>query len=262
MNRMSNDNAKLPAALQTDLIAAVRAAKHIVVMTGAGVSAESGIPTFRDAMTGLWSKFRPEDLATPQAFAADPEKVARWYDHRRLMCLGCEPNAGHVALATLQKMKRDAGDSFTLITQNVDRLHQRAGSDDVLELHGSVLAWRCVNCKAIREEAGAAFEQFPPECETCGGVRRPNVVWFGEMLPEPVLLAADHAASTCDLFMSIGTSSVVYPAAGLVDRAIAGGARVVEINLDDTPASSRVHWPIRGSSASVLPQLLQQLVVD
>lgn len=242
-----------------DLVVAVRSAKHIAVLTGAGVSAESGIPTFRDALTGHWAKHRPEDLATPEAFAADPERVSQWYDHRRLMCLQCEPNPGHLALARLQKLKRDAKQQFTIITQNVDRLHQRAGSKSVLELHGSLMEWRCVACHTVTEELGDAFTQFPPRCSACGGQRRPNVVWFGEVLPESVLNSAGRAAATCDLFFSIGTSSVVYPAAGLVDAALSSGARVVEINTKDTPKSGCVHWPLRGSSALILLQLVAQL---
>ncbi len=242
------------------LISVVCEAQRVAVMTGAGVSAESGIPTFRDAMTGLWSKFRPEELATPQAFAANPQKVTQWYDERRRMCLECQPNAGHEALAALQQIKRDAGATFTLITQNVDRLHHRAGSEGVLELHGSILEWRCVGCGFLDEETGEPFAQYPPTCPQCGDARRPNVVWFGEMLPAPVLQAADHAAATCDLFLSVGTSNVVYPAAGLIDTALAHDARVIEINLDQTSASRRVHWSLRGSSATVLSRIIEQLV--
>ena len=254
---MANPVIDIPA----ELLDALRSANRVAVLTGAGVSAESGIPTFRDALTGMWAKHRPEDLATPEAFAANPEHVAQWYDERRLMCRACAPNAGHVAIAALEEHVTSTDGAFTLITQNVDRLHQRAGSRAVLELHGSIFEWRCIGCGEIKVEEGDAFTAHPPTCESCHGHRRPNVVWFGELLNEQTLNAADDAADTCDLFFTIGTSSVVYPAAGLIDIAL-GNSRVVEVNIDETSFSRRVDWHLRGPSAAVLPQLLERLQAE
>jgi len=238
-----------------DLLDALRSAHHIAVLTGAGVSAESGVPTFRDALTGLWARYDPAQLATPEAFERDPELVARWYDERRCSVARCVPNAGHVALAQLQRQTIDRGGAFTLITQNVDRLHQAAGSIDVIELHGTLWVWRCIDCDMETEERGPAFSAFPSHC-SCGGLKRPGVVWFGEELPRHALLQAQRAATACDLFLSIGTSSVVYPAAGLIDQASRAGARVLEVNPQETPYSGRATWSLRGASGEILPQLL------
>jgi NAD-dependent deacetylase len=236
-------------SIPDNLVAALRAARFVVVLTGAGVSAESGIPTFRDAMDGLWAKFRPEDLATPAAFDRDPAMVSRWYDERRVKCASVKPNAGHFALA---EMQRRCG-RFTLITQNVDRLHQLAGSRDVVELHGTLWVWRCVKCGEEREERGPAFAEYPPRCR-CGGARRPAVVWFNEPLPEAAIERAYRDAEACDLFLSIGTSAVVYPAADL--PRVAG--RVVEINPQRTPLSDSANWSVLGKSGEVLPVLVEK----
>lgn len=241
-----------------ELIELHRMADHLAVLTGAGVSAESGIPTFRDAMTGLWAKFDPAELATPEAFARDPQLVSRWYDLRRCDVAKCRPNAGHTALVDLQKRCSAGGRQFTLITQNVDRLHQAAGSTDVIELHGTLWVWRCVDCGKEAEERGPAFAVYPPRC-SCGGKRRPAVVWFGEELPRNALLKAQRAAGSCKLFLSLGTSSVVYPAAGLIDLALQNGARILEVNPEETAYSRKVHWSIRGKSGEVLPRLMQSL---
>jgi NAD-dependent deacetylase len=230
-------------------------AHHVAVLTGAGASAESGVPTFRDALTGLWSKFDPADLATPQAFARDPTLVARWYDERRVMAAACQPNAGHIALVELQRRVP----RFTLVTQNVDRLHQRAGSADVIELHGSLAEWRCTACGESREETGPAFAEHPPRCGAFGGARRPGVVWFGEMLPSAALTAASQAAESCDVFLSVGTSSVVYPAAGLVDQAKRAGATVIEINPAATPLSGKMAVCARGTAGVVLPAVMDAI---
>ncbi len=238
-----------------ELLQLLRTADSIAVLTGAGVSAESGIPTFRDAMTGLWAKFDPADLATPQAFSRDPELVSRWYDERRCNVAKCHPNAGHMALAALQARCASDGRHFTLITQNVDRLHQAADSTNVIELHGTLWVWRCVNCGEEVEERGPAFGNYPPRCD-CGGKRRPGVVWFGEELPKQALLQAQRAAGSCKLFLSLGTSSVVYPAAGLIDLALQNGARILEVNPEETAYSRKVHWSIRGKSGEVMPQLM------
>lgn len=228
-----------------------------MVVTGAGVSAESAIPTFRDTMTGLWAKFDPQTLATPEAFAADPETVTRWYDHRRLGCLAAEPNAGHTALAEIERRVTARGGSFTLLTQNVDGLHRRAGSVHVVELHGSVARWRCTATGREFEPGPDAFKTFPPPSPfEEGAVLRPCVVWFGEALPDVALDAAERALETCDLFLSIGTSSVVWPAAGFMHAASARGAPTVEINPEPTGISDDVTWSVRAKSGEALPAIV------
>jgi NAD-dependent deacetylase len=240
------------SSIPNDLVAALRSAQFVVVVTGAGVSAESGIPTFRDAMDGLWAKFRPEDLATPEAFARDPATVTRWYDERRQKCASVKPNAGHFALVEMER--RCA--RFSLITQNVDRLHQAAGSRSVVELHGTLWVWQCVQCGTEREERGTLSE-YPPRC-SCGGSRRPAVVWFGEALPEDAIARAYRDAETCDLFFSIGTSAVVYPAADLARAARRSGAKIVEINAQATPLTPLADWALTGRSGELLPVLIER----
>jgi len=235
----------------------LRACDSLTVLTGAGVSAESGIPTFRDAQTGLWARYDPMELATPEAFARDPALVSRWYDERRGKCADCRPNPGHLALAQLQQRFEAAGRRFTLITQNVDRLHQQAGSRDPVELHGTLWLWRCTSCGEEREEREIPFPDHPPRC-ACGSIRRPGVVWFGESLPEAALAAAWQAAESCELFMSLGTSSLVEPAASLARVAANAGAKTVEINLKRTPLSTRVDISIAGATGELLPQILTE----
>jgi NAD-dependent deacetylase len=226
------------------------AAASVAVLTGAGMSAESGIPTFRGA-GGLWRTFRAEDLATPEAFAHDPKLVWEWYDWRRGLIAAAEPNAGHRALA---KLERKTG-RLTLITQNVDGLHDRAGSRGILKLHGDIWTLRCTGCGRERDDPRAHLPELPPRC-SCGALERPGVVWFGEPLPEEAWAQAHTAARETQLFLVIGTSAVVYPAAGLVDIAKAAGARVVEINIAETPMSQRVDISWRASAAEALPALL------
>ncbi|TVQ59951.1 MAG: NAD-dependent deacylase [Phycisphaerales bacterium] len=238
------------------MLDAVRSARHVVALTGAGVSAESGVPTFRDAQTGLWAKYDPMELATPEAFARDPALVSRWYDERRQMRLTTQPNPGHHALVRWEALQRAGGESFTLLTQNVDRLHHAAGSVNVVELHGSLMVWRCTACGEEREELGPAFQQHPPRCGTCGGTRRPGVVWFGEALPGQALEAAFDALRRCDLFLTIGTSAVVHPAASFLHDAAEHGAATIEINRDHTPASDVVGWTLRAKSGEALPAML------
>lgn len=235
----------------------LRTATRVVVVTGAGASAESGIPTFRDAITGHWAKYDPMQLATPEAFAANPALVSRWYDRRRRDALQCEPNPGHDALARLEHALTGRGARLTLLTQNVDRLHQRAGSEAVHELHGSLYQWRCTGCGDGRlEEGREPLGPYPPTCAACGAARRPGVVWFGEMLPEPATAAAEHALSTCDVFLSVGTSSVVYPVAGYAQTAVAAGAWCVEVNPEPTELSGLFHQRLRGKAGEVLPGLV------
>lgn len=244
-----------------DVAEQLRTAQSLVVLTGAGVSAESGIATFRDALTGLWANFRAEELATPEAFARNPEMVSRWYDERRARCAACVPNAGHVALATLERHLAAQGRGFMLLTQNVDRLHQHAGSQQVVELHGTLWVWRCTRCRAEREELQVPFETYPPRC-ACGGMRRPGVVWFGEMLPPAALTRAHSALGECDVFLSLGTSAVVEPAASFVYLAKSAGATTIEINLDATPISDAVDYSVRGKTGEVLPQVLERLSIS
>lgn len=236
---------------------ALRAARSVVVLTGAGVSAESGIPTFRDTMEGLWASFDPQQLATPEAFAADPELVTRWYDHRRLGCAACEPNSGHLALARMEREICASGGSFTLLTQNVDALHKRAGNNDPVELHGSIMTWRCsqTNQPVTPPPPPEPWPEFPPMSPS-GAPVRPDVVWFGETLPELALERSFAALQSCDLLLSVGTSSVVYPAAGFIELASANGARTIEVNPQETPMSPIVTWALRGPSAELLPAVV------
>jgi NAD-dependent deacetylase len=225
-------------------------AAKIAVLTGAGISAESGIPTFRGA-GGLWRNFRAEELATPQAFARDPKPVWEWYDWRRGVIAAAEPNAGHRALVDLEKR---AGD-FTLVTQNVDGLHDRAGSRRVLKVHGDIWDVRCSACGESRHDLRVPLPEIPPRC-VCGGLERPGVVWFGETLPQRVWIEADRAVRSAEVVLVVGTSAVVYPAAGLVDTAKSAGASVIEVNIAETPASGVVDVVLRGPAAEVLPQII------
>jgi NAD-dependent deacetylase len=225
------------------------------VLTGAGISAESGIPTFRDALTGLWAKFSPEELATPEAFERDPETVWSWYEWRRQLIRQAQPNAGHLALAELAR--RVPG--LTLVTQNVDGLHQRAGSPDVLEYHGNILRDRCSVEQVVAERSEDARRTSLPRCAACGGLLRPDVVWFGEPIPAGPMTVAAAAAEDCDVFLSVGTSSLVYPAAGLAEVALRRRATVIEINPNETDLSLHSQVVLRGPSGQVLPALLQAM---
>jgi NAD-dependent deacetylase len=228
----------------------LRDASSIAVLTGAGVSAESGVPTFRGNQ-GLWKQYRAEDLATPGAFARDPKLVWEWYDWRRGMIAQAKPNPGHYALAALEARVP----KFTLITQNVDGLHELAGSRNVLRLHGSIWMLRCLGCGREREDRRTPLPEIPPKCE-CGELLRPGVVWFGEALPPRVWQDAEAAARDAELFLVIGTSAVVYPAAGLATIAKSSGARVVEINIAETGLSREIDEFLQGPSGELLPQLI------
>lgn len=233
------------------LIHALRTARHIAVLTGAGVSAESGVPTFRDAQTGLWSKYDPEDLATPAAFQRNPALVWEWYAWRRHLTAAAQPNAAHRALAVMQ----DLTPLLTLVTQNVDGLHQRAGSLDVIELHGNLHRIVCARQRHLAttwQETGGA----PPTCPQCQALLRPDVVWFGEPLPSKSLEAAAEAARTCDVFLSIGTSALVQPAASLPVAALEHGAIVVEINPAPTPLSDHATFVLQGKAGEIMPALV------
>ncbi len=232
------------------LVGALREARRVVALTGAGISAESGVPTFRDAQAGLWARYDPRELATPEAFEHDPELVWKWYAWRRGLVERARPNAGHAALAELER----AAPVFSLVTQNVDGLHREAGSENVVELHGNIRRSRCPaeGLTVEPDEAGHA----PPPCPNCGSPLRPDVVWFGEALPAAEIEAASGAARSCDLFLSVGTSGLVYPAAALPYEALENGATVVEINPERTPLSAHAGFSLRGKAGEVLPPLV------
>lgn len=222
-----------------------------MALTGAGISAESGIPTFRGA-GGLWRSFRPEELATPEAFARDPKLVWEWYLWRRGLIAQAQPNAGHYALVRLEQRTP----RFTLVTQNVDGLHDRAGSRNILKLHGDIWEVRCTACGRQERDERLAFDCLPPRC-ACGGLLRPAVVWFGEMLPAAVWQAAEEAVRAAEVLLVAGTSAVVYPAAGLVPLARSAGAKVIEVNLEQTPLSASADCSLRGKAGEILPDLIQ-----
>jgi len=224
---------------------------RICVLTGAGFSAESGIPTFRGP-GGLWRNFRPEELATPAAFARDPVLVWEWYQWRRGIVAAAQPNPGHLALVELEARTS----AFTLITQNVDGLHQRAGSRNVLEIHGSIWTLRCSICGEMQSNHDVPLPTLPPRC-ACGELLRPGVVWFGEGLDAEVWQNTVEAVCSAELLLVAGTSAVVYPAASLAPLAKRSGAQVVEINLEETPISDAVDFSLRGASGEILTALLR-----
>jgi NAD-dependent deacetylase len=235
-------------------------ARSLCVLTGAGVSAESGIPTCRGP-DGLWRNFRVEELATPGAFARDPMLVWEWYAWRREMMREARPNAAHYALAEMEEefARRNAG--YTIVTQNIDGLHERAGSRNILRLHGSVWILRCTACESEREDHAVPLETVPPRCrefragQRCGGVMRPAVVWFGETLPEEALRRSMHAAAGSDVFLVVGTSSLVYPPASLPLIAKQKGALLVEINPNPTPLSGLADLRFSGKAGDILSAL-------
>jgi len=236
------------AEIPRELARTLRGARGVAALTGSGVSAESGVPTFRDAQTGLWERFDPEELATPEAFLRDPKLVWEWYSWRRELVARAEPNPAHRALADLERRVP----SFALITQNVDGLHRRAGSRNVIELHGNILRTVC-SAERLPREPG---EGAPPRCPRCGAPLRPDVVWFGEALPPGAMEAASEAARSCEVFLCVGTSGVVYPAAGLPREAAGAGALVVEVNPEPTPVTPLAAFALRGRAGELLPALV------
>ena len=240
--------------------AALRAARSVAVLTGAGVSAESGVPTFR-AADGLWEGHRVEEVATPFGFQRDPRLVWRFYNARRANVKTVVPNPGHVTLARLEERW---GQAFTLVTQNVDGLHRTAGSRNLLELHGSLFRTRCTGCGVVEDRGLEPLDDLPA-CTGCGDLLRPDIVWFHEPLPDDVWRAAERAARACDVLLVVGTSAVVYPAANLIP--IARGedgykprpGTVIEFNLDRTEASGRADVGVYGPSGQTLPKLLERL---
>jgi NAD-dependent deacetylase len=235
----------------------VEEASTVTVLTGAGISAASGVPTFR-GKEGLWKSYSPQDLATPEAFRRDPKLVWEWYDWRRGLIAGCRPNAAHNVLAAWGR--RYPG--FTLITQNVDGLHEASGSEGVIRFHGSlweVFCWnRCSGSPPKWVDKTVPLEKIPPTCPYCGGLIRPAVVWFGEAIDNEIL-AASSSALDCDLFLAVGTSAVVFPAAGLVNEAHRRGAFTAEINMEITPASETVDLSLMGPAEQVLQQVEDML---
>ena len=224
-------------------------ARSVAVLTGAGVSAESGVPTFR-GVDGLWRQYRAEDLATPEAFHRDPKLVWEWYDWRRQLIAKCQPNLAHYAIAFLERQAQ----KFLLITQNVDGLHRLAGSIRMVELHGNLWRVRCLQEGKIMEKLDVPLQAFPPRCE-CGELLRPDVVWFGEALSSDALHQAFEAAESCDVFLVVGTSAVVQPAASLPMVARNKGAYVVEVNLEPTPVTAFAHEAHHGNAGEILPHL-------
>lgn len=243
-----------------NLLTALREARRVLVLTGAGVSAESGVPTFRDSLVGLWERYDPAELATPEAFRRDGALVWGWYEWRRMRVMKARPNPAHLAIADMA----DRVPSMTLVTQNVDDLHERAGSRNVVHLHGNLAAPYCERCKRPYElppaapdlpEGGVCIE--PPRCAGCSGLVRPGVVWFGEDLPQAAWQAARDAAARADVFLSIGTSSVVQPAASLIGIAVGAGAVTIQVNPNPTPLEGLVSHTLKGPAGTVLPELLR-----
>jgi NAD-dependent deacetylase len=221
------------------------------VLTGAGISADSGVPTFRGP-DGLWRTYRAEDLATPEAFERDPRLVWEWYNWRRELIATKSPNPAHVALAELERRENER---MWLITQNVDGLHRAAGSRRLSEIHGNIWMVRCTGCGVVNEDRRVPI-QILPTCDACGALLRPHIVWFGESLDPADLRRCTETLQSCDLLLVIGTSGVVYPAAGFASVAKQAGATVVEINLDETPQSPLVDLVLRGQAKDLVPQLL------
>ncbi len=246
--------------LQKHLARRLLQARSVLILTGAGMSAESGIPTFRDAQTGLWARYRPEELATPEAFAANPERVWRWYESRRRVVRDARPHAGHLALVELERLLPE----LVIATQNVDGLHQSAGSSKVIELHGNIMRSKChLTQRPIGREWLEDAQHLPPRSPfVAGGLARPDVVWFGEALPAAAVEDAIAAAARCDFCLSIGTTSLVQPAASLPLYALEHGAALVEINPAETPLSMHADQCIRGPAAATLVALLSQLKAD
>jgi NAD-dependent deacetylase len=225
-------------------------ANSVAVLSGAGISAESGVPTFRGE-EGLWKTFKPEDLATPEAFAKDPRLVWEWYDFRRQAIAKAQPNDAHKALVRLEiRIPR-----FTLITQNVDGLHDLAGSGKILKLHGDIWRLRCTVCGANFPNRRVPLPKIPPHC-ACGGLARPGVVWFREALPEGMMKEAEHAVEAAQVFLVIGTSAVVYPAAGLIPYAKHAGAKVIEVNTAPTAFSASADCSLQGPAGEIIPRIV------
>jgi len=230
------------------------AANRVCLLTGAGISAESGIPTFR-GKEGIWNTYKAEQLATPAAFIQDPKLVWEWYDWRRAIIASKEPNTGHKVVAAWEEYFPN----FALITQNIDGLHQRAGSKNIIELHGNIWKHRCIDEKTITENHDVPLKEIPPHCENCGALLRPHVVWFGESLDGFILRQSFQLSASCDVMFSIGTSAAVQPAASLPLRAAEAKAKIIEINPDPTPLTGSVDFSFRAKAGEFLPILNEEL---
>lgn len=245
-----------PAAGITDrLVERLSRARRLTVLTGSGVSRESGVPTFR-GKDGFWGKYRPEQLATWQAFEADPKLVWRWYDYRRQLIADVDPNPAHHAIARLE----NATEGFSLVTQNIDGLHARAGSAAPIELHGNIWRARCTREQIRCDLTDNPLSEIPPLCPECGSLLRPDVVWFGEPLPSDAYEEANRAACSCDAMLVVGTSAMVRPAASLPLVAKHNGALVVEVNVDLTPISALIDGTLAGRAGDVLPELVDRVL--
>jgi NAD-dependent deacetylase len=240
--------------IPNDLLTTLSDARSVTVLTGAGVSAESGIPTFREAQTGLWAQYDPRELATPQAFVRNPRLVWEWYDWRRSLIEKAQPNLAHYALVDMEQ----GLPTFLLVTQNIDGLHWRAGSRDMVEMHGNIARTKCFD-EGHRVDWWADNGEVPPRCPRCGGYLRPDVVWFGEGIPDHALRLAMDAASKCDVFICIGTSAVVQPAAQLPLVAKRHGARIIEINPSQTALSVVADWSLQGRAGELLPEMVRRM---
>lgn len=228
----------------------INSSKYVVVLVGAGLSQESGVPTFR-GKDGLWKQFRPEELATPQAFMRTPELVWEWYCWRRSIIARAEPNSAHYAIVELEKRC----EQFLLITQNVDGLHRRAGNKKYIEIHGCIWESRCVHCHNVMEDHETDYTRIQ-SCKYCGGRLRPNVVWFGEAIPEMNLRKSYYAAQSCDVMIVVGTSGYVQPAASLPFLAKQNNAKVIDINVQSTPISEIADLFLEGKAGKILPELI------
>ena len=245
---MGTPATEIPESLVTTL----RSAQKVAVLTGSGISAESGVPTFRNAQTGLWARYDPVELATPEAFERDPRLVWEWYAWRRELVGKAAPNPGHEALAKLESRVPD----FVLVTQNVDGLHRRAGSQNVTELHGNIMRSKC-SVENVLAEPREGDAGVPPSCPSCGAFLRPDVVWFGEALPAGAIEDAFDAARECDVFFTIATSGLVQPAASLAFEALRYEAVVVEVNPDETPLTRHTQYALRSRAGELLPALVR-----
>ena len=238
----------------SEIIEILKSSQRVAVLTGAGISAESGVPTFRESQTGLWSHFDPAELATPQAFHQNPKLVWEWYTWRRELISRAQPNPGHYALVEMETIFSE----FTLITQNVDGLHRLAGSHATIELHGDISRTKCSFENQIISDWPETDEK-PPHCPHCGELLRPDVVWFGESLPAEPLEAAFEAASSCQVFLSIGTSALVEPAASLPFVALRNEAAVIEINPQETPLTPLASYSSKHPAGEALPELVSEI---
>lgn len=238
-----------------NFLSLLRLARRVMVSTGAGTSAESGAPTFRSGADALWNNYRPEELATPEAFRRDPNKVWEWYDWRRQRYATLQPNPGHQALVELEAMVPE----FFLFTQNIDGLHQKAGSKRVYELHGNIWHARCTRENTVIHLPDTPLKEIPPRCPSCGAMLRPHVVWFGESLPADTLDFAFRTAANCDVFFVVGSSSTVQPAASLAYVAKENGTIVAEVNPESTQITETADESFRGNSGVILPMLIKEL---